>query len=47
MNQVLGKSAGHILEMSECIDFLKNQEKPTGQRFWPKTLGEKPGGHRF
>ena len=27
MNQVLGKSAGHILEMSECIDFLKNQEK--------------------
>ena len=27
MNQVLGKSAGHILEMSECINFLKNQEK--------------------
>ena len=27
MNQVLGKSAGHILEMYECIDFLKNQEK--------------------
>ena len=27
MNQVLGKSAGHILEMSECIAFLKNQEK--------------------
>ena len=27
MNQVLGKSAGHILEMYECINFLKNQEK--------------------
>ncbi len=27
MNQVLGKSAGHILEISECINFLKNQEK--------------------
>ena len=29
MNQVLGKSAGHILEISECINFLKNQEKET------------------
>ena len=29
MNQVLGKSAGHILEISECISFLKNQEKET------------------
>ena len=29
MNQVLGKSAGHILEISECITFLKNQEKET------------------
>ena len=29
MNQVLGKSAGHILEISECINFLKNQEKDT------------------
>jgi thymidine phosphorylase len=29
MNQVLGKSAGHILEISECVTFLKNQEKET------------------
>ena len=29
MNQVLGKSAGHILEISECISFLKNLEKET------------------
>jgi len=29
MNQVLGKSAGHILEISECVNFLKNQEKET------------------
>ena len=29
MNQVLGKSAGHILEISECISFLKNQAKET------------------
>jgi len=29
MNQVLGKSAGHTLEISECINFLKNQEKET------------------
>jgi len=29
MNQVLGKSAGHTLEILECINFLKNQEKET------------------
>ena len=29
MNQALGKSAGHILEISECVNFLKNQEKET------------------
>ena len=27
MNQVLGKSAGHRLEILECINFLTNQEK--------------------
>ena len=27
MNQVLGKSAGHRLEILECINFLTNQKK--------------------
>tara|TARA_Y100001970_G_scaffold272209_1_gene368601 strand:+ start:1023 stop:2336 length:1314 start_codon:yes stop_codon:yes gene_type:complete len=27
MNQVLGKSAGHTLEMLECIKFIKNENK--------------------
>ena len=27
MNQVLGKSAGHILEISECIKYIKNDFK--------------------
>ena len=27
MNQILGKSAGHTLEMLECIKFIKNENK--------------------
>jgi thymidine phosphorylase len=27
MNQVLGKSAGHTLEMLECINYIKNESK--------------------
>ena len=27
MNQILGKSAGHTLEMLECINYLKNEYK--------------------
>ena len=27
MNQILGKSAGHTLEMLECINYLKNETK--------------------
>ena len=27
MNQVLGKSAGHTLEMFECIKYIKNEYK--------------------
>ena len=27
MNQILGKSAGHTLEMLECINYIKNESK--------------------